>query len=581
MSLRRYLIGWLFVTCAACAVIYARAHIGSAPLPDAATQAWAYAALATPPGEALPPLPPGRPPRADGPIFVSAYVRGELQSRYVGTNDLVATIEAARAELAKQPLRGPIHRVLWTRGESPLVAVPGLSLFSLVPLHDGLVARCGERTVYLTPDDLLAREAYDHARKPPVPDLTFGTELAPLRAALAEAVALDAAAFERECSLRRIRITPLQRVAADESAGLREVQSAAREHARFILRHQASSGRFTYIYDAQRDRVRARNQYSLARHGGTAFFLAQAAHRLRMPEARAGALRALDFVRRETLDTCGGQDRACAIWRGRVEMGASALSALAAAELLRSGDDPAARELLRGLLAFMRAQQRPDGELMHEYDRKRGRPIDVQRMYYSGEAALALLAGYEALGNAADKQAAERLIPHLTGAAWSFFGSRYFYGEEHWTCQAVARAGAHMNVRGALEFCRRWGEFQARLQYGPGVTPWPAMGAFGVGPVLLPRATTAASRVEALAPIYLALAARGQQDPELRALLERSVGLLLRMRWSGRETHLFADPRAAMGGMPSTLAELTSRVDMVQHAGSALLAWAELLERSR
>jgi hypothetical protein len=245
---------------------------------------------------------------------------------------------------------------------------------------------------------------------------------------------------------------------------------------------------------------------------------------------------------------------------------------------LRSGDDPAARELLRGLLAYMRSQQRPDGELMHEYDRARQEPIDVQHMYYSGEAALALIAGYEALGNPADKQAVARLIPHLTGAGWSFFGSRYFYGEEHWTCQAVARAGAHMDVRRAVDFCRRWGDFQERLQYGPGATPWEASGAFGVGPVILPRVTTAASRVEALVPIYRLLRRRGEEDEPLRLMLERSVGLLLRMRWDGRETHLFANPPAAIGGMPSTLVELTSRADMVQHAGSALLGWADVLD---
>jgi hypothetical protein len=198
-------------------------------------------------------------------------------------------------------------------------------------------------------------------------------------------------------------------------------------------------------------------------------------------------------------------------------------------------------------------------------------------MYYSGEAALALLVGYEVLGDPKDKAAAARVMTHLTGAGWSFFGSRYFYGEEHWTCQAVGRAAKHMDVSNALDFCLRWGGYQRRLQYGPGQTPWDASGAFGVGPVLLPRVTMAASRVEALVPIYQLQLRRGRHDEPLRQMLERSVGLLLRMRWSEKDAHLFARPVAAMGGMPSTLAELSSRADMVQHAGSALLGWAEVL----
>jgi hypothetical protein len=406
--------------------------------------------------------------------------------------------------------------------------------------------------------------------RPPIPDLSFGTELPPLLDELGRVLGDPAA------SVSRVVLTPLAAASLEQPITREAALDAARRHAEFILRHQSPEGRYAYVYDARRDRLRAAAGYSLTRHAGTSFFLAQAARVLDMPEAREGALRALDFVQREALTRCGAPERMCAIWGEDVEIGASALGALASAELLRSGDEPRVRELLRGLLAFLRSQQRADGELMHEYDRRTNKPIDVQRMYYSGESALALWAGYEILGDPRDKTAARRLMTHLTGAGWSFFGARYFYGEEHWTCQAVGRAAPHMDVSNALEFCLRWGGFQQRLQYGPGETPWPVTGALGVGPLLLPRVTLAASRVEALVPIYRLQRERGRRDEPLAQMLERSVGLLLRSRWDPRETHLFARPAAAMGGMPNTPAELTSRADMVQHAGSALLAWAEL-----
>jgi hypothetical protein len=200
-------------------------------------------------------------------------------------------------------------------------------------------------------------------------------------------------------------------------------------------------------------------------------------------------------------------------------------------------------------------------------------------MYYSGEAGLALLSGYEQLHDPNDLQAAARLMSHLTGAGWGFFGARYYYGEEHWTCQAVAKAAGHMQVDAALDFCRRWGRWQENLQYRAGVTPWAVEGAFGVGPVLVPRVTTAASRIEALVPIYRVLKGRGEQLVSTRALIERALGLLLRMRWAPGPAHLFASPRAAFGGIPSTGADLRSRVDMVQHAGSAFLVWADALAK--
>jgi hypothetical protein len=345
----------------------------------------------------------------------------------------------------------------------------------------------------------------------------------------------------------------------------------------FVLRHQHTTGRFTYIYDAHRDEELEVTAYNFTRHAGTMFFLARAALQLGSQEARRGALHALAFVHENALARCGSEERMCVEQRGRVEFGASALTALACAELLRSGEDSLAREVLNGLLEFLRAQQRPDGEMMHEYSQERQEPVDVQRMYYSGEAALALLTAFEQLHDPRDLEAASRLMTHLTGAGWSFFGARYYYGEEHWTCQAVAKAAAHMPIDDALDFCVRWGRWQERLQYQHAVTPWDVVGAFGVGPILLPRVTTAASRVEALVPIYRVLAPRGADLVSMRGLIERSLGLMLRMRWAPGPAHLFARPSAARGGMPSTAAELRSRVDMVQHAGSAFLAWADAL----
>ncbi|HKU39497.1 MAG TPA: hypothetical protein VJR89_15165 [Polyangiales bacterium] len=571
--MRRYLALWVVVTAALSVATYARARIELGPVPDRAAQSWTYAWLAAAAsGKPRPDAPESAVRyRAAGPIVVSAYSGGRMRARFAGDRDLVGTLQRAATRFASQRELRPdrVFRVLVTRGEGPLLRAPGLELFSLVPLRDGLVARDGEDAVYVTPDDLVADERTDRAVKPPVPDLSFGTKLAPLVAELGAGK-----------QVQRVVLTPLTAANPEPVVSPRAALDAARLHAQFILRHQAEDGRYAYVYDAHRDKVRSAAGYSLTRHAGTSFFLAQAARLLGMPEAREGALRALDFLARDALAECGAPDRKCAIWGHDVEVGASALAALASAELLRGGDEPRVRELLRGLLGFLRAQQRPDGELMHEYDREQQRPIDIQHMYYSGEAALALWAAYEILGDARDKAAAQRLMGHLTGAGWSFFGSRYFYGEEHWTCQAVARAAPHMDVSNALDFCLRWGGFQRRLQYGPGQTPWQVTGALGVGPVLLPRVTLAASRVEALAPIYGLVRARRLPEPGLGLMLERSIGLLLRSRWDARETHLFARPAAAMGGMPNTPAELTSRADMVQHAGSALLAWAELHTRS-
>jgi hypothetical protein len=401
---------------------------------------------------------------------------------------------------------------------------------------------------------------WDRAIDPRLPDLTFG--LRPKGIANLLAPQLDAGASEllEQASFTRFSALTLspERYPSEEAVTIASLERAAREGVEFLVRHQSRSGRYTYRYDARAGRAVRSRHYSLPRHGGTTFFLAQAARLLDSSAARAGALRALHWTRRRAQRTCGASDRACIAQDEFPDMGSSALVALAAAELLRSGDDPQVREQLASLTRFIRSMQRPDGELMHVYDLRKDRPIDVQRMYFSGEAAFALLTSHAVTDDQRDLEAAEKLMRHLTGAGWSFFGSRYFYGEEHWTCQAVAAAADRIPDPAALDFCMRWLSFQRALLYGPNDTPWPMDGAIGVGPVLIPRITPVASRVESGALIYRVAQERGLDVRALRDQMNRSVGLLLRMRWAPGPVHLFRDPEAAFGGVPATQASLES-----------------------
>lgn len=582
----RYLGIWALTTFALCVVLFVLCNLSGSqlPRPDAASARWVQSAWsAARSGATLPEAPTSaRDYRGAGPTFVSLYAGGSLRARHVGDARLVDSVLAGIARFAKEPLGARDRaqlRVAVTTATAPVIELlPWLSTLSIVPLREGAAATLDGRTEYVLPDDLLERQLIDSAVAAPVPDLTFGTSLQAVRGLLGIALSAKTTPLR----LQRVRVEPVVEPQPAVDLHRLDLEHAARESVAFILRHQHRSGRFTYIYDAHRDAEIEGAAYSFARHAGTMFFLARAAVQLKSTEAREGALRGLGYIQKEALGSCGNEEeRLCVEQRGRVEFGASALTALACAELLQSGDAPEVHRVLTGLLAFLRAQQRPDGEMMHEYSRELQEPRDVQHMYYSGEAALALLTAYEQLHDARDLEAASRLMTHLTGAGWGFFGARYYYGEEHWTCQAVAKAAVHMPVKDALDFCVRWGRWQEKLQYRSGVTPWAVEGAFGVGPVLLPRVTTAASRVEALVPVYRVLTAgehgRKADLHSTRELIERSLGLLLRMRWAPGPTHLFARPSAALGGMPSTEAELRSRVDMVQHAGSAFLVWADAL----
>jgi len=594
---------WALVTALGVVAIHAQAGIDPAPMPEADAQAWAQDALEA---MRLGQSPPSPPPsaqgyRAAGPIFVIAWSRSRPLVRHVGADRLVDAIRGAGAAFAEdraltaqagwRVATGTPNRVRFTveitRGSAPVwLGVPVIENLDLVPLREGLhVSFDGDGPdgdAWLTPEELRAADAYDTGLRTPIQDLTFGVDIRGLVGQLARELGQEPEAALARARIRRVRIDAIaaepypRRVEVTEEA-LRE---AASEGAAFLLRHMKRDGRFTYVYDGRtgRDRPEA---YNLPRHSGTTYFLAQVGNLADMPEAREGALRALQWVRRQTIRQCGAPTLWCVEMGGRVELGSSALTVIAAAEYLKGGEDPMVRELLENLVAHIRDMQREDGELMHIYDLEADAPEDVQLLFYSGEGALALLKAHEVTQNPEDLEAARRLMAHLTGAGWDFLGSRYYYGEEHWTCIAVGAASDRMESADAIDFCRRWGEFNREVQYGAGETPWDSEGAYGVGPLLIPRLTPVASRSEAFISTYEGARRLGIEDQALRGQIEAGLGMLLAHRWAPGPSHLLTNPVAARGGIPATPVDLTVRNDFVQHACSAMIRWADFLRRER
>jgi hypothetical protein len=261
------------------------------------------------------------------------------------------------------------------------------------------------------------------------------------------------------------------------------------------------------------------------------------------------------------------------------DVGSTALTVLAFVEIARTGLDAGYALVLPELTAFLRSQQRADGEFMHLYDRVKRAPIDTQLLYYSGEAAFALSRAHALLRDGRDQEAATRALAHLVGGAWSFFGSRYYWGEEHWTCQAMDDLWDRAPSPAALRFCLDWQAYNRRLQYGPAETEFDADGAYGFGPILTPRLTPVGSRSESGIATLEAAHRAGMSPAELEALVgqvRRSLALLVRHQLRGDRCYLCADPAAIDGAMPGSEVDWQLRIDYAQHAGSAMIRWLEL-----
>ena len=514
------------------------------------------------------------------PIVASVWSGGHLVARapLARPGDHDPRLDAALASESKATL---VYETIV--GEGPVLVRPAAALaLSLVPGRDGLAITIDRRTEYLTPDELLSRQAYDKGVELASLGFKTGVDVTLALAILADRFAvtvpelLDRARFRRVRVVRSVPADPPARTIAPETMTHDDVRESALAAARFLARGVDDRGRFRYLVDAPTNTTLP--GYDWPRHAGATYFLAQAAELSRDPAIGAAALRAAAWLRDHAMVDCGEQR---CIGDGRiVDVGSTALSVIAFAAIAQSRLDASYKDVVPKLTAFLRAQQRSDGEFMHEYDRQARRPIDVQLLYYTGEAALALSRAASLEGGALDLDAASRALAHLVGPGWRFFGSRYYFGEEHWTCQAMDDLWDRAPDPRALDFCLRWQAYDRKLQYAPGDTPYDADGAYGFGPLVTPRLTPVGSRCEAgIATLDAAARSHGASPSELAELddeMRRSLAVLLRHQFRPGPRFLFADPAAVDGAMPASEVDWQLRIDFAQHAGSALIRWLAL-----
>jgi hypothetical protein len=461
-------------------------------------------------------------------------------------------------------------------GEGPVLLKPEAALAaSLVAGRDGLAVTMDGRTEYLTPDDLLSRQAYDDGIRVPAIGLVIGVDVPVALAILADRFGHPASAIIERARVRRVRFVrsvpgaPSARTVTADSMTTEDLVAGAIAAARFLARGVDEQGRFRYLIDAPTNRTLP--GYDWARHAGATYLLARVADLSKDTDVAWATLRAASWFRQNALVPCG--PHRCAGDGPRVDIGPTALAVIAFVEIARTELDRGYADLVPQLTAFLRAQERFDGEFMHEYDRRGAAPVDVQLPYYSGEATLALSRAHALLGDPRDLEAATRGLAHLTGPGWSFFGSRYYFGEEHWTCQAMNDIWDRAPDRGALDFCLRWQANGRAMQYGPGETPYDADGAYGFGPFLTPRITPVASRCEAAVATLDAATRAGVSARELAPLerqIRRSLALLLRQQFRPGPAHLFSDPAAVEGALPASAVDWHLRIDFAQHAANAM-----------
>jgi hypothetical protein len=359
---------------------------------------------------------------------------------------------------------------------------------------------------------------------------------------------------------------------------------------RYLVAHMAANGRYIYLANlstgGQSDP--RRGGYSLPRHAGTTYFLAELYRITRAPFLLEPIERAIGHMADLVVQGgCGGVTEegkkfACVSDRGSAtsDLGSTALAVVALAEYKRATGSSRFESLMTEMAEFLLYMQREDGSFAHRYN-LRSKTIDqeVELLYYSGEASLALARMQVVTGEERYLHATERALDWLVGW-YDFFLGGFFYGEEHWTCIAAEAISGALYKEKYRVFCDGYGDFLRTHQPQPDEfqdqQDW--VGAYYFTPFLAPQNTPAGSRTEAMISTYLLGASHGHRNQTIRAQIELAMRFALSQQL--RADSLFSVPPHvnALGAVSGSPIDRAVRIDYVQHVCSAMIRTAEILE---
>lgn len=532
-----------------------------------------------------------------GPLYATLWVDGRVRARVTGEgDDLAAAVARAADAMAAHPAvvgragiggRIKIDRVV---GAAPVLSDFGpIVALSVNPGLDGLRRVSGESRRTLLPDDLVKGQRFGLAPLVPgIRELRLGLDAGSVLGRLGRSGDLERIRTEGWIEAAdRVEVLPAVRGNVPPvDTGPDAWRRAAVDGGDFVLRQIRPDNRFHYQYFPLTDHHPKGDAYSVPRHAGTVYALALLYGLTGEARFRAGAEKAMSWLIEAMPAECGDPSRTC-VPKARgdfADLGSSALTLVGMLEYQLRTDDARYADTARRLAAWIRSMQKPNGDFYHDFHVPTAVPNIYKRsMFYSEEAALALVMAHEVLGDARDLEAAERALDYLTGPKYAgYFLGWFIYGADHWTCIAAEEAYPRLRKSQYLDFCMGYAEFVRRLQYEPeGWDNADFAGHYGFSGLMVPQAPGAAGFSEAIVSTRALARQHGLGDGALDTLDAQIAGALdalSRERIRPDNAWMMPDPAAAAGGIRRSLVEQEVRIDFTQHALSALIRGAEELD---
>lgn len=533
-------------------------------------------------------------PLGPGPLYVTLWSRGQRIARAEAQGDtLIEALDRAGALLKDHPevkararrITLKVDRVV-ARGPVLSEAGPILAL-SVSPGLEGLRHRPSDAPAarldppVVLPDDMIRADVFGAAPLVPgIRELRLGLDVARVRRDLGESSdPIERLRVESWVSSGAKALPVTRGNTPGPAPGPDAWRTAAIRGGDFVRRQIKPNDQFHYKYLPYFDVHPGGSAYSIPRHAGTVYSLALLYGETGQNRFKSSAERAMRWLVEQTHTGCLGEADQCVVKNGVAMLGSTALTLVGMLEYQRRTGDARYADTVRSLLRFVLALQQPEGEFRHrvEVASKRIDP-DYKGMFYSEEAALALILAYKILQDDAYLEPAQRALDYLTGPKYDFFLGRFVYGADHWTCIAAEEAWPTLKQDQYYEFCKGYADFIALMQYPQaGWANADFRGHYGFGALLVPQAPAAAGFTEAIISTYKLSVHRGQPDPQLKAQMTHALDALVRDQLRFDNAWLVKAPLRAAGGFRRSLVESEVRIDFTQHALSALIRGAALL----
>ncbi len=485
------------------------------------------------------------------------------------------------------------------------LAVPGIEeMLAINPGVEGIGITLDGTTTVVLPHELVDAKLLA-AKKPSkaLADFAIGVDLDKIRTLVGRRAGLKTSVpadelfrfrtdtfVERPYEARAADATPLPLYRGNPPAPRvsgKILREAALAGGRYLVAHLAPNGRYIYEHDLSTGAQTnpAGPSYSMPRHAGTTYFLAQLyritkQEWLREPIERAFAHLAELMNNGRCANTLpDGTQIDCVLdrYERTASLGSTALTVVALAEYQRATDDKRYLPTATKLASFILWMQRDDGSFRHRYDPVRKQADDkAQDLYYSGEAALALARMYVVTKDPKYIAAAERALDWLVGW-YDFFMGGFFYGEEHWTCIASEAVWPALQKPAYRDFCHGYGKFLREQQASAGDHDENDLaGSYNFTPFLMPNNTPAGSRTEAMISAYVLGRDHGTPDPDVRAQIVAALQYVIGQQI--RPDNDFDAIGPGDGGIPATPINRSVRIDFVQHVCSAFIRASQWID---